>query len=122
MDSDLNLADEVDFIKKDIDFAVDFIDVSHRLPEKDGRIYINIQTKEKDRFCVELSSSGFKVGLQFFKKTSRTCNAISGFSSVPLTSTLIQFMRTYLFKLTAKEDKFSRHFQRDFKLTVRVKS
>lgn len=61
MDSDLNLADEVDFIKKDVNFAVDYIDVSKELPEKDGKIYINIQTKEKDRFCVELSSSGFTV-------------------------------------------------------------
>ena len=61
MNSDLNLADEVDFIKNDINFAVDYIDVSQKLPEKDGKIYINIQTKEKDRFCVELSSSGFKV-------------------------------------------------------------
>ena len=61
MDSDLNLADEVDFIKNDINFTVDYIDVSQKLPEKDGKIYINIQTKEKDRFCVELSSSGFKV-------------------------------------------------------------
>ena len=63
MDSDLNLADEVDFIKKDVNFAVDYIDVSKELPEKDGKIYINIQTKEKDRFCVELSSSGFTVGI-----------------------------------------------------------
>lgn len=74
MDSDLNLADEVDFIKKDVNFAVDFIDVSQKLPEKDGRIYINIQTKEKDRFCVELSSSGFKVCLFFhFSSANKRC-------------------------------------------------
>ena len=61
MGSDLNLSEEVDFIKNDINFAVDFIDASPKLPEKNGRIYINIQTKEKEKFCVELSSSGFKV-------------------------------------------------------------
>ncbi|XP_065065304.1 GSK3-beta interaction protein-like [Rhopilema esculentum] len=61
MGSDLNLSDEVDFIKNDINFAVDFIDASPKLPEQNGRIYINIQTKEKEKFCVELSSSGFKV-------------------------------------------------------------
>ena len=61
MDSDLNLADEVDFIKNDINFAVEHIDVSAKLPEKDGKIYINIQTKEQQKFCVELSSAGFQV-------------------------------------------------------------
>ena len=80
MDSDLNLADEVDFIKKDVDFAVDFIDASEKLPEKDGRIYINIQTKEKNRFCVELSSSGFKVCLFVAFYLLITCEILrSGF-------------------------------------------
>ena len=72
MDSDLNLADEVDFIKRDVDFAVDYIDVSKKFPEENGKIYINIQTKEKDKFCVELSSSGFKVC-----SLSCKCNRVS---------------------------------------------
>ncbi len=59
--ADINLADEVDFISKDVQFAVEYISMSKKLPETDGRIYINIQTKENDKFCVELSKAGFAV-------------------------------------------------------------
>ena len=64
MTTDMNLIEEVNFIKQDINFAVHHFELSEKYPEISGRIYINIQTKENDKFCVELSKDGFKVSIQ----------------------------------------------------------
>eukprot|EP00794_Sanderia_malayensis_P012746 gene12746-14052_t len=64
--SDMNLADEVEFISRDVKFAVQYISVSSKIPESEGRIYMNIETKENNKFCVELSKAGFRVvGFEF---------------------------------------------------------
>ncbi len=61
VDPEINLVDEVNFIKQDVEFAVEKIFLSEKILRSEGSIFINIQTKEMDKFCVELSKAGFRV-------------------------------------------------------------
>ena len=47
----------------EVSFAVDFVEISSKLPITNECIFINIRTKEKKQKCVELSVSGFRVSL-----------------------------------------------------------
>lgn len=59
--------EEIDFRKeaqgaiKDISFTVDHIKVSDQLPSSLECVYLNIQTKEKNNYCVQLCIQGFRV-------------------------------------------------------------
>lgn len=59
--------EEIDFrieaqsVIKDISFAVDQIQVSQKLPSTLECAYLNIQTKEKNIYCVQLCVQGFRV-------------------------------------------------------------
>jgi len=46
---------------KEIKFAVAFAELSSTLSRSDDLVYINLQTKEGETFCVELCIQGFRV-------------------------------------------------------------
>ena len=48
---------------KEIKFAVAFAELSTKLSRSDDLVYINLQTKEGETFCVELCIQGFRVSL-----------------------------------------------------------
>ena len=48
---------------KEIQFAVAFAELSTNLSRTDDLVYINLQTKEGESFCVELCIQGFRVSL-----------------------------------------------------------
>jgi hypothetical protein len=59
--------EEIDFrveaqgVIKDISFTVDKIIVSSKLPATQQCAYLNIETKEKQKYCVQLCIQGFRV-------------------------------------------------------------
>lgn len=59
--------EEIDFrteaqgIIKDISFSVENIAVSSKLPATQECVYLNIQTKEKQKYCVQICIQGFRV-------------------------------------------------------------
>ncbi|KAK3726316.1 hypothetical protein QZH41_012733 [Actinostola sp. cb2023] len=59
--------EEIDFrieaqdVIKDIGFAVEQITVSKQLPATKECAYLNIETKEKQLYCVQLCVQGFRV-------------------------------------------------------------
>ena len=59
--SDKNLLEEVEFHIKDIGFSVNQIYLSKVLPQVPHLAYINIETKEEEKFTVQLSVQGFQV-------------------------------------------------------------
>ena len=68
--SDKNLLEEVDFHIKDIGFSVNQIYLSKVLPQASHLAYINIETKEQEKFTVQLSMQGFQVVGHEFDSTS----------------------------------------------------
>ena len=52
---------EAEEVVKEVKFAVLSVEMSRRLPQSNERAFMNIQTKEGDKFCVELSVQGFRV-------------------------------------------------------------
>ena len=48
---------------KEIAFAVNSVEVSSKLPNTDDVVYLNLTTKEDERFCVELTVLGFRVSI-----------------------------------------------------------
>jgi len=48
---------------KEIQYAVSFAELSSKLSRSDELVYINLQTKEGESFCVELCMQGFRVSL-----------------------------------------------------------
>lgn len=59
--------EEIDFrteaqgIIKDISFSVENITVSSKLPATQECVYLNIQTKEQQKYCVQICIQGFRV-------------------------------------------------------------
>ncbi|GIY71613.1 GSK3-beta interaction protein [Caerostris extrusa] len=53
---------------RDVGFALKNIEISKQLPESQTEIYFNIETREGQKLCVELSSYGFKVVSDCFDK------------------------------------------------------
>ena len=47
---------------KEAEFGVHQIKIASSLPKHDSLVYLNIETKERNQFCVELTASGFRVG------------------------------------------------------------
>ena len=48
---------------KEIKYAVTFAELSSKLSRSDDLVYINLQTKEGEFYCVELCIQGFRVSL-----------------------------------------------------------
>lgn len=46
---------------KEVAFAVSVVELSRRLPCTDELVHMNVQTKEGEHYCVELSVQGFRV-------------------------------------------------------------
>jgi len=46
---------------KEIKYAVAFAELSSKLSRSDDLVYINLQTKEGNTYCVELCLQGFRV-------------------------------------------------------------
>ncbi|KFM60928.1 GSK3-beta interaction protein, partial [Stegodyphus mimosarum] len=64
----IDWSEEAQAVIHDVGFAVKSIAVSHLLPQSPTEIYFNIETKEGQKLCVELSSYGFKVVSTHFDK------------------------------------------------------
>ncbi|CAL1294151.1 unnamed protein product [Larinioides sclopetarius] len=57
---------------RDVGFAVKNIFISSQLPQSSTEIYFNVETKEGQKFCVELSGYGFRVVSDCFDKVEET--------------------------------------------------
>lgn len=62
--------EEIDFrveaqgVIKDIAFTLEQISISEHLPATEECVYLNIETKEKEMYCVQLCRQGFRVGVR----------------------------------------------------------
>ncbi|XP_056638236.1 GSK3B-interacting protein-like [Diorhabda carinulata] len=84
---------EAEAIINDVKAHVNQINISEKIPSSNSCIYMNLRTKEEKKFCIQLSSEGFKiVGLdwdennldseQFFETPYSLLNSVSpSFSS-----------------------------------------
>lgn len=55
------LQHEANYVKQDISFAVEFVDISTVLPYEEEVVYLNLETKEREKYCIELTSQGFHI-------------------------------------------------------------
>ena len=60
-DDDYSLKIEAAEVIKEIKFAVSHVTLSEKLENTDELVYMNIETLEKKKLCVELSPRGFRV-------------------------------------------------------------
>ena len=67
---------EAEYVKQDIRFAVEYIDISSSLPYKEDVVYLNLETKEKEKYCIELTSQGFHIISQKFDTVENEENGI----------------------------------------------
>ena len=58
------IALEADQVVKELSFGVESIEISSFLPQTKHVVYLNILTKENEAYCVELSTSGYRVAPQ----------------------------------------------------------
>lgn len=56
-----NWMEEAKSVIKDIEEHVSNIQISEDLESTDQKIYLNLTTLENNKYCIELSSSGFRV-------------------------------------------------------------
>lgn len=61
---------EADAIVNDVLFAVAQMHVSKNLNNCSDVAYINVETREGNRYCLELTEAGLRVGKAFFYKGS----------------------------------------------------
>lgn len=52
---------EVEEVMREIAFAVKHVQLSQRLANEDERVFFNLETKEENRYCIELTPKGFRV-------------------------------------------------------------
>ena len=52
---------EANEVIKEVAYAVKNVELSNKLTNTDEQIYLNIETKEGNPYCVELSVKGFQV-------------------------------------------------------------
>ncbi|XP_055936838.1 GSK3-beta interaction protein-like [Argiope bruennichi] len=64
--------EEAQAVIRDVGFALKTITISTNLPQSSTEIYFNVETKEGKKFCVELSSYGFRVVSDYFDKVEET--------------------------------------------------
>ena len=48
-------------VVKEIRYAVHDVNLSDKLPNTDELVFMNIETQEKQKLCIELSAQGFRV-------------------------------------------------------------
>lgn len=60
-DTDDTLKLEAEHLVQEVAYAVHDIQLSPVLGASDKLVYINLTTKEKESFCVQLTAQGFKV-------------------------------------------------------------
>ncbi|KAK2145202.1 hypothetical protein LSH36_696g01059 [Paralvinella palmiformis] len=63
---------EAEDVMKDVRYAVKSAELSSRLPSSSLIVYINLTTKEDERYCVELSLQGFRVVGHHYDNTERS--------------------------------------------------
>ena len=63
---DRSLSKEAHRVVDEIKFGVCFVEVSNTLENNDSIAYLNIETLEKENWCVELTSSGYLVVAECF--------------------------------------------------------
>lgn len=56
-----NWKQEAEAVINDVSLHVNSIEISQKLKISDSNIYLNVTTIEGNRFCVELSSQGFRI-------------------------------------------------------------
>ena len=54
---------EANDVAKDIGACVNAVSVSEKLPASDLSVFIDLETKENNRYCIELSTCGYRVRL-----------------------------------------------------------
>lgn len=54
---------EVEEVMKEIAFAVKHVQMSRKLENDDERVFFNLETKEDNCYCIELTPKGFRVGI-----------------------------------------------------------
>ncbi|XP_052088779.1 GSK3-beta interaction protein-like [Mytilus californianus] len=59
---------EAEEVVKEVSYAVKFVIISPNLPSNNQLVYLNLETKENEEFCVELSVRGFRVVSRHFDK------------------------------------------------------
>ncbi|GBM72213.1 GSK3-beta interaction protein [Araneus ventricosus] len=64
--------EEAQAVIRDVGFALKNIAISSHLPQSSTEIYFNVETKEGQKFCVELSSYGFRVVSDCFDRVEET--------------------------------------------------
>ena len=64
-DEDYSLKIEATEVMKEIRFAVLHVALSEKLKNTDELVYMNIETLEKKKLCIELSARGFRVRCEF---------------------------------------------------------
>ncbi|XP_032883380.1 GSK3B-interacting protein isoform X2 [Amblyraja radiata] len=52
---------EAEAVVNDVNFAVNHMAVSKMLPIREDVAYINVETKERNRYCLELTEAGLRV-------------------------------------------------------------
>ncbi|XP_053207615.1 GSK3B-interacting protein-like [Panonychus citri] len=57
---------EAQFIVKEFESVVNYISVSTKLDQSDHLIYFNCETKEGDKYCIELTAAGFRIVSNLF--------------------------------------------------------
>ena len=62
-DEEHTLRIEAEEVVKEVSYAVKFVKISTVLPVSNNLVYLNLETKENEEFCVELSVGGFRVNL-----------------------------------------------------------
>jgi hypothetical protein len=58
---DRSLSKEAQRVVQEINFGVDFVEVSAQLENNEAIAYLNIRTLEKEYWCIELTASGYLV-------------------------------------------------------------
>ena len=60
-DEECNWTKEGEFIVKEFESVVNYIGISTKLEQSERLIYFNCETKEGDKYCIELTSAGFRI-------------------------------------------------------------
>ena len=60
-EQEIDFGVEAEGVIKDVEYSVLSIGVSSKLPSTKQCVFLNMVTKEKEVFCVELSVQGFRV-------------------------------------------------------------
>lgn len=60
-DSEYTLKIEAQVVAKEIAYAVKSVEISNVLPSTNSLVYLNLETKDNQKYCVSLSDQGFRI-------------------------------------------------------------